>query len=317
MIIEGVSQTILKQYLPNGTIDTSFGNNGIKNYLIGNESNSVRGKIQVADNGSIVLLNKIINSSINSNIIMKCLPDGTLDNGFGINGIATIPIWEENFCKPLLFPDGSILVSCSYFDNSQNIYIKTMLKLSSEEGNLDLNFGIDGFIYDNVADIIQPNQRILIKNLTDWYGDITLDLRRFYSIGSIDSSFDYSPNYDLLLNYHVNLQNNGNILIAGSSTLESTITADIVLQQYNNDPLGIEDQQLEKFSVYPNPSSGIFKIQHDFLDAETPYQVTDALGKIITTGFLKNDQAEINLTSVKSGVYFLSASNKTIKLIKN
>ena len=250
---------------------------------------------------------------------MKCLPDGTLDNSFGINGIATVPIGEEFGCgTSLLFPDESILVNCSYFDDDQEITIRTILKLTSEEGTIDLSFGNDGFIDGNVAHLIQPNQRILMKNLNWWYIDLILQLKRYYSTGSFDPTFNYTSGYgEYLQSYYLNLQNNGNILIAGSSTIKSTVTSDIVLQQFNNDPLGVEDQQFQNFTIYPNPSKGTFKIVHDLISSETPYQITDITGKVIQTGTLSGKQTELNLSAVQSGMYLLTTSGSTFRLIKN
>lgn len=310
--LNGVSQATLKQFLPNGILDNSFGTNGISNIQIGNQSNSVKGKIQLMENGNIILGGRFANSS---KIVMRCLPNGSLDTSFGANGYITIPISEENNCFPLVFSDGSILVSCSYFDDDTKEIVKVIIKLSSDDGAMDLNFGNNGYIHANTAELIQHNQRIIMKNSRYWYTDLIFGLRRFYANGNIDFTFQYSPNYGLLINYNFAYQNDGKIIIAGTSF--DFLNLNIVLQRFNNDPLGIDDHQLQNFTVFPNPSKGIYNINHDFISSETPYQIADITGKIIQTGKLTGEQTEINLSTVQSGMYLITASGSTFRLIKN
>jgi hypothetical protein len=105
-------------------------------------------------------------------------------------------------------------------------------------------------------------------------------MKRLLGNGIFDASF---TNILVLFAQHSSflLLNSGKIIGLGS-TFWFDGPQDFVLSRYNNDPLGIEDQHLEKLSVFPNPSNGTFKIQHDYLAAETPYLITDVLGKIIT-----------------------------------
>jgi uncharacterized delta-60 repeat protein len=306
------SEINIIRFLQNGEIDTSFGTNGSVTALIGNENNLAL-TIEVTEDNHFFVLGKRTNNNSPHYFLLKFLPDGNLDTSFGIDGIADIP-GEETGCSFRLTTNGKIVVRCSNNDS------KYFLRLSSN-GLLDSTFGSNGsFTYTSSFNnfLVQENQRIIVYGL-DWdpfEGGGYLFISRYFESGTIDTGFNYTINYNELNNSKALIQDDGKITVIGSSMWYNGYT-DFVLLRYNNDPLGIEDQPLEKFSVYPNPSSGIFKIQHDFLAAETPYLITDVLGKTITKGYLKNDQTEINLTNVKSGVYFLSASNKTIKLIKN
>jgi len=111
------------------------------------------------------------------------------------------------------------------------------------------------------------------------------------------------------------MQSDGNIAVVGSSMWYNG-AEDIVLLRYNNNQLGIEEQQIQKLSVFPNPSTGIFIIPHDAISSDTQYQITDITGKIIKLGFLTGEQTKVDLTDVISGVYFFNALNNTLKLVK-
>lgn len=56
-------------------------------------------------------------------------------------------------------------------------------------------------------------------------------------------------------------------------------------------------------NIYPNPSSGIFKIHSDQSDLD--YSLADFMGRVILEGHIASQEDEINLRSFHSGVYFL------------
>jgi uncharacterized delta-60 repeat protein len=316
MEIDNIMQIVLKRYLTDGSVDSSFGNNGIKAYPIGDESNMVNGGVFVHEDGKIVIGGKITNNGSVSIVILRCLPDGTLDSDFGSNGVATLPVEEENNCTPLLFADGSILSRCFYFDPVADEFVRTMVKLSPD-GVFDQNFGIGGYIYDTLFDIIQQNNRIFdLTGYVDWEGGLSVEVYRYYSNGSSDPSFQFQRNYSEMNNAMLNIQNNGKLLVAGSSIWYSGST-DIALHQYNNDPLSLPENQSASLIVSPNPSEGIFTLHHDSVSDNHPFYINDLTGKLIQKGKLTNVRTTINLSEAQSGLYFLKAGNSTIRLVKN
>jgi hypothetical protein len=71
-----------------------------------------------------------------------------------------------------------------------------------------------------------------------------------------------------------------------------------------------------KTTIYPNPSNGVFTIEHKFFEPMA-YQITDITGKKIALGELNDTQTQIDLSSAQSGVYFLKISNGIFRLLKN
>ncbi len=85
--------------LPNGTLDTSFGNNGtVLLPAIGNSNNDVATCLEIQSNGNIVLggYSQMIGVRQFRYLAVCLLPDGTLDNTFGSNGIFLFPSLGDN-----------------------------------------------------------------------------------------------------------------------------------------------------------------------------------------------------------------------------
>ena len=76
--------------------------------------------------------------------------------------------------------------------------------------------------------------------------------------------------------------------------------------QYNS--ISSEKEQINKITIYPNPSKGIFNIQ----TYQTPTEifVYDVLGKLIYNSQIRNNTFELNLTSFEQGIYILKIQTK-------
>lgn len=67
-----------------------------------------------------------------------------------------------------------------------------------------------------------------------------------------------------------------------------------VLSQMTNDEL---------ISVYPNPSNGVFNIS--FINQSKYYEITNALGELISSSNINSNKIEIDLREYDNGIYFL------------
>lgn len=75
----------------------------------------------------------------------------------------------------------------------------------------------------------------------------------------------------------------------------------------NNDPQSVNDDQLSRVSVYPNPSKeGIRIISENELKN---YSLVDLSGREIQAGLLQGDMAEIRWDGLKPGSYFLKVES--------
>jgi hypothetical protein len=98
---------------------------------------------------------------------------------------------------------------------------------------------------------------------------------------------------------------------SGCSDTSSCLTIDLS---------GLDDKDLTKISVQPNPSWGMFNITSDKVLIGT-LTVTDASGRIIATEALNGLTKTIDLSSAVTGVYYFTissdATQKVIRVVKN
>ena len=106
---------------------------------------------------------------------------------------------------------------------------------------------------------------------------------------------------------------------------DSTNQLGVVVEDFviEGTSLGTKDFNLDKVSIYPNPSKGIFTLG---IGNSIPknIEVTDVTGKIILTKTnFQNSSSEValDLSSVSKGVYFVKIATEeqtvTKKIIKN
>ena len=66
--------------------------------------------------------------------------------------------------------------------------------------------------------------------------------------------------------------------------------------------LGVDDHEMTKISLYPNPTNGIFTIKGEDIDK---IEVYNAQGQLIRTQMISGDRAEIDLSNVVNGLYLV------------
>jgi len=306
----------LVRYLTNGDLDQSFGNNGIKTTYLG-EGGRVF-KITILNNGKILIGAKKRNNNLINFVFLRYSSNGLLDTSFGDNGIVTTNLLGDSYGSFSVRSNGKIVVSIR-----ENQFNEPILAQFHPDGSPDLSFGENGEITINSTPyfiplnvLIQEDEKILVQGNIYGFEGGEFRLQRFNSNGSSDSSF--GNNGVVMLGFEssdILFQTDGKILAVGN-TLWFNGYVDFTVVRYHNSILSNPEQFLNRAKIYPNPSNGIFNINHDGITSETPYQITDITGKVIQTGKLSGEQTEVNLSTVQSGMYLLTASGSTFRLIK-
>ena len=306
------------RYLTNGELDTSFGDNGIVLTELGGEYINVFSSV-VENNGIIYLLVKYDWAPDSFLQVIKYVENGGLDLSFGDNGILSIDSSSNYYSGAISIQNESKLL-ISYSDPLYNEYKLTQYLTN---GIIDSSFGNNGVVnidIDNFSPkkfLFQNDNKVIIYGEILEFEGTRFCLTRYLNNGSLDLSFgDNGVASESFEGVAVIFQDNGKVLGVGN-TYWFNGDENFVFARFNNTPLGIEDLQLKNVSIYPNPSNGVFKIQHDYLAIETPYQISDITGKLIQTGKLSGEQTYVDLTQVQQGIYFLIATGSTYKLVKN
>ncbi len=217
------------RYNSDGSVDTSFANNGI--YDLTSSNNFV--SVLLLPDGSIILGgHKYFNNEYLS-VLVKLDSNGVEDNQFGTNGILELDSANFKFLMQdaILLSDGNIFcVGYEYSDfvnHSKSAYCKI-----DTQGNFDTSFGTNGkvvidlFNYNPIQNITEylytvqelPNGQIII-------GGSELDrfLLKINSDGSLDNTFGTngmkSSSYYSFRRKGIAVQTNGKIILGGMKTI--------------------------------------------------------------------------------------------------
>jgi len=183
------------RYNSDGTLDTSFGTNGIAIYNNGNRNDYGRA-IAIQSDGKIVVTARSTGNSTSIAMILRYNGDGTLDSTFGTNGVV---IYEgdqgnDGFRDVAIQTNGKIVVS-GYTKTDAGFDVLTARYTSN--GTLDNTFGTSGVVtYDGghgddgargVA--IQSDGKIVVSGGNYNGTDLDVLVLRYNSTGTSDNAF--------------------------------------------------------------------------------------------------------------------------------
>jgi len=199
ILVAGISNTngnqdfTIVRYNNNGTLDTTFGNNGKVITNLG--GNDFAYDIQVQKDKKFLIAGTSNASGSNDYVIARYLPNGDLDSLFGNNGIVTIDIGNSSndVADSLKIKDeGEILISG--YSNINGRFNSTVIQLT-QQGQLDSIFGKNGKI------ILDVNSNYIINK-----NPIAVQSDGNIYIGSTSKEFDFTS-FDFLL---FRIDKNGN-----------------------------------------------------------------------------------------------------------
>jgi uncharacterized delta-60 repeat protein len=277
------SEFALARYDTDGTLDTSFSDDGKLTVNIGTY-NDYGYSVTVQPDGKILLAGQS-DSTTSDFALLRYKIDGSPDTSFGGgDGIVTTDILSasDSANSVTLQADGKILVS----GKSNNDFAVVRYDI---DGSLDFSFGggdgivvtdIDGGTDDGKSLTLQPDGKILVAGQSHNGSDFDFALVRYKADGTLDTSFstdgkltiDFGLDNDYA--YSVTVQADGKILLAGSS----------------NDNFALI--RCDADGILDTSFNGTGKLITDVGSNDTGYSVTvQADGKILVAGTSGNDFA--------------------------
>jgi uncharacterized delta-60 repeat protein len=237
-------QLLVKRYLPDGTLDTNFGNNGTAYSNLPPYTRYVGFPRAYPDeNDGVVVAITINHSYFSLNryyiYVVRFRSDGSIDHSFGNNGGVYLSYGSgDSRCTHLsILPDGKILVTGygSAFAPPISPAIETIaLARLHVDGSLDSTFGISGVAYLppainsvwSLTSTYYPDSRIVSagSGFFEMFAPNQMIVARFLPDGQIDQSFGPSPGQVILdanplsgVVEQLALQSDGKILAAGQN----------------------------------------------------------------------------------------------------
>lgn len=221
------------RFNPEGTLDTTYGNNGVYNPI----GNILTSDVIMQPDGKLVFAggaNPTYNTLPRDFAIVRFTSNGQLDSSFGDNGVTVTSVGGSNDVgrAVLYLPDGKLLLAGFTQGTMTSPGAIDFVRYNSN-GTLDTTFGEGGIVYHLLGSIgstpdvydmvLLPSGKIFLSGNSG--GDF---LALFNSDGSMDTSFGtngfvYSP----YVRGKMTVQPDGKILIPFSSTLPSADSANV------------------------------------------------------------------------------------------
>jgi len=223
---------------PDGSLDTGFGLSGtgkLKLSVGTASAETLARAVKVQPDGKIVVAGHALATSTYDFAILRLLPDGTLDGGFGTGGAVTTHLFIGDYAWDVEFQaDGKIVVSGI---SSHGSLLVTRYHI---DGTQDTSFtptSQSQHVYDTA---IQADGKIVVAGATVADGG-SQDFRlvRYLPTGALDPTFGNNgvvvtgigTAQDLA--YRVELQPDGRILAAGFSQNANTGFEDFAVVRYH------------------------------------------------------------------------------------
>ena len=248
----GTKDFLLARYNLSGTIDSTFGTDGIAVTPIGSRDDEIQ-SIVIQENGKIIAAGFTNNGSNYDFAVARYTPDGELDITFGGAGFVTTPIGEKDeransaVIEPAGMADGKIIAAGTSYNGTDFDF--ALVRYNSD-GELDNDFGTGGIVTTLIGSkrdeansaAIQKDGRIIAGGFTtaETGGDNLFALVRYNSSGLLDSSFGTNGiiitqigTSSVNVIKSVSIQSNGKVVAAGYSN--PYVCNDFAILRYNTD----------------------------------------------------------------------------------
>lgn len=314
---QSTSMGLIARFMPDGSLDTSFGSGGVVLTAIQPNDIAVQNDGKIVIGGSVDGPNPSLWSP--SPAAARFLADGSIDTSFSSDGVAVGPIDSSEALTLLIQPDGKILLG----GYTTHAYSPFVLVRFDVDGNLDESFDGDGLVTttNHLANYggeiralaLDADGRILAAGVISSGLNGYPSLFRYLPNGSLDSAFDGDgrtyldvPNTLWSANEAVAIQADGKVVVAGELGIPGGSLSSI--SRYNSD--GSLDETFAAAEGSPAPGVVAIDVAPDDMDVFFGL-VIQADGKIVAVG-RAGGGSEQNFAIVRLEGTFVSTAAPTL-----
>ncbi|MBA2407628.1 MAG: T9SS type A sorting domain-containing protein [Chitinophagales bacterium] len=302
-----------------GSIDSSFGNNGLDLFEWENGENAA---VAVSDDNKIIFESSHYDTVLLTTMIriISLKQDGLVDTTFGNNGF--VDLLAENIYGCFWMNDKVI----SVLGNYDNAVFEDFLMRHNGDGNIDSSFGTNGKVSFDIqsgfsSDLIPTAMSLPDGKIVAYFGS-SPPMKRFNYDGSIDLTFG---NFGVAIvpiisRANLDLSWDNKILVTGGDIPNFFIFR--LLNDISTSSSSID--QVSTLKIFPNPTSDQLVINYPFSSNEQAViTITDLSGKVLQEekGNYSGDYYLINLKDFPAGIYLLALKTKSesisVKVMKD
>ncbi|NOQ71830.1 MAG: T9SS type A sorting domain-containing protein [Crocinitomix sp.] len=322
---------LLLRYNTDGTLDDTFGDEGIVAPIIGSYSDESEGLNILFDGDENILVVSSAfgmgESHVNFSIV-KYDSDGDLDLTFGTDGqvltniMVTDGISSNDYGSDIAFQsDGKLVVGGMIYDEEGAFAVARY----SAAGTLDESFGTDGVVFTEMpawtectSMLIQSNDKIILLGHAAFeeYNEEFV-MARYTANGVLDPTFgvdglvktDLSPSPDYAEDFLI--INNEKILVTGTEGGDFGVHSRVALAQYliDYELSTVEyDVSEQNMAIYPNPFNDFTTVHFDeVLTGNNTIVMYDLLGQqVYRTENITGNELQIDRAQLQAGLYLLT-----------
>lgn len=304
----------LLRLLPNGSVDTTFGNGGT---LALGFTYRYR-KVIVNSNNEIFLAGqKIVAVSDQRIVVTKLQSNGSYDTSFGASGTFLYSFGQNvDWSAHLMFLDnGKILgFTSGSICNGNNCFGLITYRLNAN-GTLDTTFKNTGISVTPVQSDSTPMKVVRLPDSTfiisgtGWYNTYALKMDEN---GNLDNSFGLNGKIITPQMLNKSVYNEGFELYGNSIVLFGIYSIWYGAQTqyvgtarkyfFNGSSLGISEATRKEVKLYPSPVKDFLHITSN--EKIMSYNIYDTNGRKVLHSVYKSED-KINLSHLSSGIYFI------------
>jgi uncharacterized delta-60 repeat protein len=249
-----LSNILVMRLNSNGTIDSSFGDNGtVRTNIFSVNGLSIDDAytVKVLKNGNILAGGTSYDYTQHRMLFSEYLPNGVLNTSFGSGGVVLIDIahGDDEIFDMAVLPNGNIVAAGEYFTEGVDYSYDVALLRLLPNGILDKSFGSNGIVKTRIgkgADAaksiaLQKNGKIVIAGSTrvSTLAKDNILVARYNANGTVDSSFALNGIYIKDINGGNDVANSVEILpdnkiVLGGYATRNSVSNFLSLQLKNN-----------------------------------------------------------------------------------
>ena len=329
-------QTAISRLNADGTLDTSFSNDGKQSLSVTNRSDYLNG-VEVTFDGKIIAAGGgVFNSGSNQGrmVIVRYLNNGELDPSFGTNGFVTLNVLDASCIGESIIslPDGKSLIGG--YANGVGIQRSFAIIRLDINGNLDPTFGTNGSVVTVVPSTLAQIFKIKLDENNNIFavGESALSgqavdftIAKYSFDGQIDTNFgtngivttDFYGSHDRAWDFIIK----DNQLTVAGFTMQTSPNEEFALARYDlEENLSIIQNKIERnFEVSPTVTNSFISITSNTNSSLSNVSIIDITGKVIYNETMDINQTpkSINLEQFNKGLYVLKiSSNSQIETFK-
>ncbi len=192
------TDSFIVRHNANGTVDTSFGTNGVVAVSYNNDNLQDFYDFVILPDGKLLVVGSDYNTNVLNIAVYRYLANGTRDASFGTNGVVITSLGSfASGDRIALQPDGKFVVSGFVSASGGN---KVAVVRYNYDGTLDTAFGTNGITQTSVGTglyyvrevLVQTDGKLLAAGSADFGGNVDFFVLRLNADGILDNNFGAS-----------------------------------------------------------------------------------------------------------------------------